>query len=296
MAPKARVQSPAPVARSNAASRSPSKASPKASPSKASPKKATKQKATQSRPPAILDYTFSDLLSLAICGYIGGRCMQLKFPGPAFLSLAWWPWAVAAAMVTAFGGGTCYALAMKKPTERTFAFQDPVGVVCVLLGLLLSCATVSGCGRPDLPRLEDYLRLGCGDLWHFADLVNNGILIAWGTSKSWQDTQNVDLQFPRAWQDTKGVKSIVRLLMALAATYAYSFGGGIIRDLSARLFLGVEAAGAVGNLSPAIVFPGLLATALFHSLLVLESSPLVQLGLGLPLIMSLFHAGGLVFA
>lgn len=34
-------------------------------------------------------YSTKDLFSLVICGYIGGRCVQLKYPETQFGDLAW---------------------------------------------------------------------------------------------------------------------------------------------------------------------------------------------------------------
>jgi len=81
-----------------------------------------------------------------------------------------------------------------------------------------------------------------------------------------------------------------RLTRSFATTYTYSFGGGVIRDVLARCVYG-EAAGSVGNLSPSIVLPAILATAFYNYLLLHRSSALFQLGLGLPVLACLFHYG-----
>ncbi|CAE7399998.1 unnamed protein product [Symbiodinium natans] len=78
------------------------------------------------RRPAILSYAESDLASLAICGYIGGRCMHLKYPGPAFPSPEWVAWGLAGALLTAFGGGSMYVLLMKRPAAQPALLRGPL--------------------------------------------------------------------------------------------------------------------------------------------------------------------------
>eukprot|EP00439_Symbiodinium_sp_Y106_P046788 s2480_g5.t7 len=131
------------------------------------------------RVPAILSHVESDLVSLAICGYIGGRCMHLKYPGPVFPSAEWVAWGLAGAMLTAFGGGSMYVLLMKRSGDRRFGWQDPLAVSAALLGFLLSTYFVPHCGSA----IEELLGIGCGAAFNFFDCVNNAILIAWGTSK-----------------------------------------------------------------------------------------------------------------
>eukprot|EP00435_Cladocopium_sp_Y103_P036943 s13_g9.t1 len=67
-------------------------------------------------------------------------------------------------------------------------------------------------------------------------------------------------------------------------------GGGVIRDVVARCAYG-EAAGSVGNFSPTIVLPAILAMAFYNCLLMLRSPALFQLGLGLPVLACLFLWG-----
>jgi len=227
--------------------------------------------------PAILAHVSSDLASLAVCGYIGGRCMHLKYPGPAFGSPTWMAWGFAAALVTAFGGGSIYVLLMKGPGGRTFGWQDPRAVSAALLGFLLSLYLVPNCGSV----FEEFLGASCGDAFTFLDCANNAVLIAWGCSKS-----SLDSALYRRWW---------RIPCGILATYAYSFGGGIVRDVVARCLLG-PSAGAVGNLSPAVVVPAVVAMVFYQTLLVLQSSALLQLGLGLPVLVGIFYGGGIAFA
>ncbi|CAE7401603.1 unnamed protein product [Symbiodinium sp. CCMP2456] len=230
--------------------------------------------------PAILSHVESDLVSLAICGYIGGRCMHLKYPGPVFPSTEWVAWGLAGAMLTAFGGGSMYVLLMKRSGDRRFGWQDPLAVSAALLGFLLSTYFVPHCGRA----IEDLLGIGCGTVFNFLDCVNNAILIAWGTSKSLLDAQGMC----RSW---------MRFMYCVVATYTYSFGGGIARDVIARCLLGPPA-GAVGNLSAAVALPAILAIAFYQCLLKYRGSgsELLQLGLGIPVLVGLFHGAGLVLA
>lgn len=221
--------------------------------------------AVQEPKPAILAYQLSDLFSLVICGYIGGRCVQLKYPTPQH---GFWLYSLAAALVTAFGGGSCYALLMSRPGCRRFGWQDPFALMATLVGLFLATQAVTSCEEA----------FGhCTETFRFFDCVNNAILIAWGCSKSFVDAQGAD----NTW---------LRLARSFVATYTYSFGGGVIRDVVARCAYG-EAAGSVGNFSPTIVLPAILAMAFYNCLLMLRSPALFQLGLGLPVLACLFLWG-----
>lgn len=215
--------------------------------------------------PAILAYQLSDLFSLVICGYIGGRCVQLKYPTPRD---GFWSYSLAAAFVTAFGGGSCYSLLMSRPGCRRFGWQDPFALLAAFLGSILATQAVTSC--------EESFG-SCSETFRFFDCVNNAILIAWGCSKSFVD-----------FDTSSSIWS--RLTRSFATTYTYSFGGGVIRDVLARCVYG-EAAGSVGNLSPSIVLPAILATAFYNYLLMHRSSALFQLGLGLPVLACLFHYG-----
>eukprot|EP00435_Cladocopium_sp_Y103_P036189 s1989_g9.t1 len=127
--------------------------------------------AVQEPKPAILAYQLSDLFSLVICGYIGGRCVQLKYPTPQY---GFWLYSLAAALVTAFGGGSCYALLMSRPGCRRFGWQDPFALTAALVGLILATQAVTSCEEA----------FGhCTETFRFFDCVNNAILIAWGCSK-----------------------------------------------------------------------------------------------------------------
>eukprot|EP00913_Durusdinium_trenchii_P003837 g3554.t1 len=93
--------------------------------------------------PAILAYQLSDLFSLVICGYIGGRCVQLKYPEPLYGNL--WLHGLLSALVTAFGGGTGYVLLMSRPGCRRFGWQDPWALLASFVGLLGASYAVRGC-------------------------------------------------------------------------------------------------------------------------------------------------------
>lgn len=225
--------------------------------------------------PAILSYDLTDWLSTIICGYIGGRCMQLKFLQTEVWTVAWWAWGLTVALVTTFGGGTWYALAMKPRPERSFGFLQPLALALTFLGFLFSIPLVPSCGHA--LRLDHLVGLTCSQVFGIFDCLNCGILIAWGCSKS--------------FVDCKAMHPLSRLLVTLAATYAYSFGGGITRDLVATVLLG-EASGGVGNFSIAVVMPALVGTLTYHVLLVLRSPFWLQLGAGVPAVSLMFHAAG----
>eukprot|EP00929_Paragymnodinium_shiwhaense_P061555 TRINITY_DN30748_c0_g1_i1.p1 TRINITY_DN30748_c0_g1~~TRINITY_DN30748_c0_g1_i1.p1 ORF type:complete len:257 (-),score=60.32 TRINITY_DN30748_c0_g1_i1:391-1161(-) len=221
--------------------------------------------------PAVLSYASTDFLSLAICGYIGGRYVLLKSVG--FLE-AWSPlWVFAgvmSALVTSFGGGTYYALLMKK-APRSFAWQDPMCISVVLVGYAVSLQLPSSCPSQE-SMLQKFLMLNCEEAFAVFDYINCAILVAWGTSKS--------------LVDTAGGTAPGRLLWAMIATYLYSFGGGITRDFIAIAF-GVT--DRVGNFDIAsIVAPLVLGVLLFHIMLVARGPSLMQMGLGLPALFLVF--------
>ncbi|CAJ1370319.1 unnamed protein product [Effrenium voratum] len=129
--------------------------------------------------PAILDLQLSDYLSLLLCGYIGARCVLLKYPALPHAG-GTWLLASAASLVTAFGGGTGYALLARwrRPGRPfRFAWQDPSAVACVLVGLTLGFQLAPGCWA------EEALGMGCGTAFGYLDAANNAVLIAWGSSK-----------------------------------------------------------------------------------------------------------------
>jgi len=196
--------------------------------------------------------------------------MLLRFMGLRPWTLLWGACGILVALVTAFGGGSFYVLMMKPRGEMRFGWQDPLSLLAALAGFAFSLGLVESC-QPG--RLEVLLGgLKCGQVFTFFDCINNGILIAWGTSKSFLDC--------RASQPT------ARLLWGILATYAYSFGGGITRDLLSRLH-GEDI--TIGNFSLAVVVPAIVGMLLFHCILLLGGSPLLQLGLGLPSIAGLFY-------
>ena len=89
-------------------------------------KKITKSTA---RVPVILSHVWTDFLSLAICGYIGGRFMMLRPTFAALPSSTWWAYSLGCALTTAFGGGTYYVFLMKSLCNASFGWQD---LMCLL--------------------------------------------------------------------------------------------------------------------------------------------------------------------
>ncbi|CAJ1449185.1 unnamed protein product [Effrenium voratum] len=147
-----------------------------------------------------------DYLSLLLCGYIGARCVLLKYP--ALPHAGTWLLASAASLVTAFGGGTGYAL------------LDPSAVACVLVGLTLGFQLAPGCWA------EEALGMGCGTAFGYLDAApwppaNNAVLIAWGSSKP---EAQADIQFPRA--GNRPMKHIARQRPLLALFVACLLGVG----------------------------------------------------------------------
>eukprot|EP00435_Cladocopium_sp_Y103_P037165 s1989_g9.t2 len=144
----------------------------------------------------------ADLFSLVICGYIGGRCVQLKYPTPQY---GFWLYSLAAALVTAFGGGSCYALLMSRPGCRRFGWQER-GAWAQETAILKKAVKSSweNCSiavhSRGLPKTNGKLSKDinepkkavtscedafghCTETFRFFDCVNNAILIAWGCSK-----------------------------------------------------------------------------------------------------------------
>lgn len=224
--------------------------------------------------PAILGYASTDFLSIVICGYIGGRHLLVKVQLLEPWGVAWLVAGVISALVTSFGGGAFYSLLMKRPGSRSFGWQDPFAVFLVICGYILSLLLA----RPSCSCLLNdfeaagFVGLGCGEALRLIDCLNCAILITWGASKS--------------LSDAGASGKIARVAWSLVATYAYSFGGGIVRDTTSIL-LGVDI--AVGNFSSMVVLPALLGTLLIHCLLVLRCSSLVQLGVGLPAVGYIFY-------
>lgn len=216
--------------------------------------------------PAIVDPQFriTDILSLAICGYIGGRFVFLRAgdinlqPGTA----AWYAAGVVSALITSFGGGGYYTFMMKK-SPRSFACMDPLNVTTVLVGYFVSLFGMVYCseGEP-----------WCDELFKVSDCTNCAILIAWGASKSLMDTVGQGL--------------ITRFFWALLATYTYSFGGGITRDI---IGIGLGATDRIGNLDvPSVVAPAMVGGVIYLLLLTLRLPTLLELGLGLPAVFIVF--------
>ncbi|CAK0891264.1 unnamed protein product, partial [Prorocentrum cordatum] len=195
------------------------------------------------------------------------------FRGAGFVSewsACWWGIGVATAMITAFGGGTYYALLMKPSGARSFGWQDPLSVTFALAGYVASCRLPQGCQRETL--FEIWIGVECDEAFRLFDCLNCSILVAWGVSKALVDTAE------------KG--SISRLLWVLMATYMYSFGGGVTRDL-VGMALGVVP--TVGNFSLDVIIPAMLGTLLYYTVLVMRCPPLLQLGVGVPAIFYTFY-------
>lgn len=221
--------------------------------------------------PAVMTHPSTDLFSLAICGYLGGRFVMLRTASALTTwSLSWWLAGVAAAFVTTFGGGTLYAVLMQRPGVRSFGWMDPLNLSAALLGYGASCVLPSACQAG--ARLQELIMAECGSALRVFDCANNSILIAWGASKSSLDTSDAGPFAQACW--------------TVLATYLYSFGGGITRDVLAIAGGVVE---GVGNFAPEIVLPALVGTLLYHIILRIHCPPLVQLGLGMPVVFYMFH-------
>jgi len=224
-------------------------------------------------PPAILRHPSTDRLSLAICGYIGGRYVLFKTAGllPEW-SVGWWVAEIAAALITAFGGATYYALLMKPSSSRSFAFKDLKNTSCALIGMVVSLLLPKQCMSGS--QLEAFMQIKyCDDIFNAFDCGNCAILIAWGTSK--------------ALMDTAGKRWLTQMLYTVAATYIYSFGGGITRDV---LAIAAGASKQIGNFDfPSVVIPAALGTLCYYILLLTKCPALLQLGIGLPGLFYIFY-------
>lgn len=223
--------------------------------------------------PAILAHPSTDLLSLAICGYIGGRFASLKAPRLALGVVPWSCLGVCAALVTSFGGGAYYTLLMKRPGARgQFGWKDPLNLCAVLAGYAASCALPRACNRG--APLEAWLGRACEvEAFRCFDCTNSAILIAWGTSKAFQDTFHSG-------------SALLRLLWALLSAYTYSFGGGVTRDVVA---MGIGVGDEVGNFKADVLIPAAVSIVFYHALLVMGVNALLQLGFGVPVAFCLFY-------
>jgi len=113
----------------------------------------------------------------------------------------------------------------------------------------------------------------CDDIFNACDCGNCAILIAMGTST--------------VLMDTTGKRWFTQMLYTVVATYIFCFGGGITRDVLA------VAAGAtmqIGNFDlPSVVLPATLGTLCHYALLKAKCPALLQLGIGVPGLYSVFH-------
>eukprot|EP00928_Gymnodinium_smaydae_P011085 TRINITY_DN14139_c0_g2_i1.p1 TRINITY_DN14139_c0_g2~~TRINITY_DN14139_c0_g2_i1.p1 ORF type:complete len:274 (-),score=31.18 TRINITY_DN14139_c0_g2_i1:86-820(-) len=219
----------------------------------------------------IFEYPSTDLLSLAICGYIGGRYVFLNAAAAGHGTTTRAALSFVSAIITGFGGGVAYIFLMKRG-QCAFAFQTPLNVVVVLIGYAISCVTVEACQTGGA--LEVLVGTACGvETFQAFDCLNTAILHSWGVCKTLQD-----VSVKRS--------TLVRLLWAVVATYFYGFAGGIIRDTLA-ICLGM--ASSVGNFSPDIVIPSVFSTMFFFALAFLNAPKLVQLGVGTPAIFLAFR-------
>lgn len=227
--------------------------------------------------PAIMDYTLSDLLSLAICGYIGGRFMFLNFSKYARGGVAWYVYGVAIALITSYGGGSYYVFMMKDAKKWAFGWQDPLSVIASLIGYAISLWTMDHCSSWE-PYMQTRMSgMTCANIFSVFDHINNAILIAWGVSKAYTDTVGES-------------NTVVRLAIVLCSCYTYSFGGGITRDVLAILlgtassvdgwdsqWTAFQETVKIGNFSHAVVIPYLASAVLYYVVLARGSSRLVQL-------------------
>eukprot|EP00928_Gymnodinium_smaydae_P046678 TRINITY_DN31103_c0_g1_i1.p1 TRINITY_DN31103_c0_g1~~TRINITY_DN31103_c0_g1_i1.p1 ORF type:complete len:253 (+),score=31.81 TRINITY_DN31103_c0_g1_i1:45-761(+) len=219
---------------------------------------------------------FSVPLAVDLCnlvsGYVGSRfVMRLGAKGPEPWSPVWMAASLASALSVNFLGGTLNAFVMMTP-PRSFHWQESLNVLQALAGGLLCWLTTYHCGEGKLVDWPGSTGLGCEDTFLWFESLTLAFLVAFAAGKSWMYTLDSGATFSS------------RASQALLTTYMCVAGGGIVRDIVAKS-LGIDV--LIGNLAVGFVVP-LVLSGFLHFLL-LHCSPLLQLGLGIPLSATIFH-------
>ena len=236
--------------------------------------------------PSILGFPSTDLLSVAICAFIGGWFVYThanKPTGPAVHAAA-----AASAWLTSFGGGlACHTMltlatmgATNDPNSYlrkafasgTLGFQQTPAIVAALVGFAASMPT----GHP-----YDASNIDAG-LFKAMDCLNWAILVGWAVSK-----------LAVLAKDVPSPPPLVLLAIAFPAGYAYCAAGGITRNL---LFTAIFApsVGLPPNLQPAVALPMAFGFAAYAVILqlaqtVLPPIPSIDALLGMPAVAYIFY-------
>jgi hypothetical protein len=187
-----------------------------------------RQPATRRAPPAILSLPSTDLLSIAICAYLGAASVYRRAaqqPQPQPQQYLHHLEAAIAAALTAFGGGhTYYTLAAWRDHRRPWdlqhwawgrlAWQQRDCVAAALVGFAIALPL----GHP-----VDCLHVGvtAPALELAADCLNWGILAGWAVSKLAREVGPT----PISWRQGLG---------CVPFAWAYTAAGGSTRDLIFR--------------------------------------------------------------
>jgi hypothetical protein len=293
---KARTPSPAP-ARSRSPSPSPAAASPAPAPASAASYRAYRTYLSESEfadapaaswVPSILGLPSTDLLSLAICAFIGGRYVYTNDAADGPSGLTQHATAIAAAWLTAFGGGLiCHTMLTLATMSQapdpssylrgafasgTLGFQQTPARLAALVGFAASVPI----GHPyDATSID-------ADLFNAMDCLNWAILVGWAASKLAVLSKDVPCPSP-----------LVLLLIGFPAGYAYCSAGGIVRNL---LFTAAFTPSITlpANLQPGVAVPmafGFAAYAVIMQLVQGALSPKYKLDtlLGIPAVAYIFY-------
>eukprot|EP01043_Picozoa_sp_COSAG02_P038765 COSAG02_NODE_3013_length_7552_cov_11.893734_2_plen_389_part_00 len=282
-------------------SRSPSPAAARRSPSPAASSRTADSYVTPSEfssspatewEPSILGLPSTDLLSVAICAFLGGWYVythEAKPTGPALHATA-----VASAWLTAFGGGlishTMLTLATMSTVNDssahlrnafapgTLGFQQKPAIVAALVGFAAAVPT----GHP-----YDALSIDA-DIFRAMDCLNWGILVGWAVSK-----------LAVLAKDAPSPPPSVLLVIAFPAGYAYCAAGGMTRNL---LFTAIftPSVELPTNLLPEVAVPMAFGFAAYAVILQLTQSVLPPIRsidplLGIPAVAYIFYVAATYF-
>jgi hypothetical protein len=236
--------------------------------------------------PSILGFPSTDLLSVAICAFIGGWYVythDAKPTGPAVHGAA-----AVSVWLTSFGGGlACHtmltlatmgatndpnAYRRKAFASGTLGFQQTPAIVAALVGWAASAPT----GHPyDANNIDP-------SLFNAMDCLNWAILVGWAVSKLAVLAKDVPSPSP-----------LVLLGIAFPAGFAYCAAGGITRNL---LFTAIftSSVDLPPNLQPGVALPMAFGFAAYAVILqlaqnVLPPIPSIDALLGIPAVAYIFY-------
>ena len=240
--------------------------------------------------PGILAWPTTDLVSLVICGYIGGWYVFTAAGNEGLSADPFTLYAAAAAgaWLTAFGGGllclTMLTLATpggEIPALDTLSCTQKINLVAALVGFAASVPT--GAHPFDCFSMDK-------DLFNYMECLNWAILVGWAVSKL-------------AALSSAPLKPAptTLLLVAFPAGYAYCSAGGITRNLLYTAAL-TSSVPLPTNLMPGVAIPMAFGLAAYAAIMQITASvlPIRSVGplpldmlLGVPAVAYIFYLASL---